>query len=257
MRKEALGVPMTKPKARKKARKEFVSIGDQFGRLTVVGIESKNGHAIRWSCKCECGKTTVARSDKLIAGVKTRCGCALETLPANAVPLDLHPGYFITRTGEVWSTKRNRAMKLAVQAQVTKEGRKGVYLTNQGETKRVLVARLMCRAFNGPPPVEGLFVLHNDGDPTNDAPENLRWGTHKENCADRTRHGTCAAARNNRATMVKRQRGTVTWNKGRERWIARAQVNYKIHYFGSFATESEARGVLEKRMKEIKANASS
>ncbi len=51
------------------------------------------------------------------------------------------------------------------------------------------VSGLVAEAFIGPRP-EGRQVCHNDGNKRNDSVENLRYGTPKENCADRRRHGT-------------------------------------------------------------------
>lgn len=46
---------------------------------------------------------------------------------------------------------------------------------------------LVCEAFHGPRP-EGCEVCHNDGNGRNNAPGNLRWATHLENCIDTARH---------------------------------------------------------------------
>jgi HNH endonuclease len=43
------------------------------------------------------------------------------------------------------------------------------------------VARLVCEAFHGPPPLGKPCVLHRDENPRNNRPENLMWGTQKEN----------------------------------------------------------------------------
>lgn len=51
------------------------------------------------------------------------------------------------------------------------------------------VHRLVLEAFVGPCP-EGMEGCHNDGDPTNNRLENLRWDTHKSNGADMVKHGT-------------------------------------------------------------------
>lgn len=42
------------------------------------------------------------------------------------------------------------------------------------------VARLICEAFNGPPQ-PGQVCMHLDEDSRNNRPDNLRWGTQKEN----------------------------------------------------------------------------
>lgn len=53
-----------------------------------------------------------------------------------------------------------------------------------------LVHRLVAYAFIGPQPTPEHDVLHWDGDKTNNALENLRWGTPTDNNADQVRHGT-------------------------------------------------------------------
>lgn len=46
--------------------------------------------------------------------------------------------------------------------------------------KSYKVHQLVCEAFNGPRP-DGLVCLHLDENYTNNRPENLKWGTQKEN----------------------------------------------------------------------------
>ncbi len=43
------------------------------------------------------------------------------------------------------------------------------------------VHRLVCEAFHGPAQDESHVVIHLDEDATNNRPENLKWGTMKEN----------------------------------------------------------------------------
>lgn len=47
--------------------------------------------------------------------------------------------------------------------------------------KTYKVARLVCEAFHGPPTPEAPYCLHDDEDAANNKPENLKWGTQKEN----------------------------------------------------------------------------
>ncbi|MEO0600369.1 MAG: HNH endonuclease signature motif containing protein [Myxococcota bacterium] len=47
---------------------------------------------------------------------------------------------------------------------------------------------LVCTAWHGPPPFEGAIVLHHNDVSSDNRPENLRWGTHRENAADRQRN---------------------------------------------------------------------
>lgn len=66
-----------------------------------------------------------------------------------------------------------------------------VTLNHNKRQKTLHVHRMVLEAFVGPCP-EGHEALHRDGDKGNNQLSNLRWGTHIENCADRTLHGTSA-----------------------------------------------------------------
>lgn len=47
--------------------------------------------------------------------------------------------------------------------------------------KNFKVHRFVCEAFHGPAPFDGAIVIHLDENAHNNRPENLKWGTHKEN----------------------------------------------------------------------------
>lgn len=57
------------------------------------------------------------------------------------------------------------------------DGARYIY-PHKGRTHKV--ARLICEAFNGPCP-PGLRCLHKDENARNNKPDNLKWGTQKEN----------------------------------------------------------------------------
>lgn len=59
------------------------------------------------------------------------------------------------------------------------------------ESKKVTrtVHSLICEAFYGKPPFKGAQVRHLDGNPENNCPKNLAWGTQVENWLDRKAHG--------------------------------------------------------------------
>lgn len=110
------------------------------------------------------------------------------------------PGYRVTSAGEVLSKRtgqplRPRAHWRTGHLRVRLYGRhlEPVALTvGDGiQTSRfadTYVHVLVCRAFHGAPPFEGALVLHWDDDPTNNRPENLRWGDRIENAADLARN---------------------------------------------------------------------
>lgn len=84
------------------------------------------------------------------------------------------------------STKsiKGRVLRPSVRA----DGRSCVSLKRDGQRVIRAVHRLVLEAFVGPCP-EGMEGCHEDGDPTNNRLENLRWGTHSSNMLDRVRHG--------------------------------------------------------------------
>lgn len=98
-----------------------------------------------------------------------------------------HPGYEVGDDGSMWSTKRGRRRRLA--GTVVPDGYVRVELWRGGRRKSLGVHTLVLLAFVGPPPA-GCEGCHGDGDPANNRLTNLRWGTPKENQADRVRHGT-------------------------------------------------------------------
>jgi hypothetical protein len=58
------------------------------------------------------------------------------------------------------------------------DGKRFVF-ARRGKTHKV--ARLVCEAFNGPPPSSDSVCMHLDEDSRNNRPGNLRWGSQKEN----------------------------------------------------------------------------
>ena len=47
--------------------------------------------------------------------------------------------------------------------------------------KNYKIHRLVCEAFHGPPPFSKAVVIHIDENGLNNKPDNLKWGTQKEN----------------------------------------------------------------------------
>lgn len=92
-----------------------------------------------------------------------------------------HPFYpslfYVYRDGRIWSTKKFDWLKQRIPAH-------GYVMASN---IRVHVAVLT--AFKGPPK-KGQEACHNDGVKSHCHLGNLRWGTKKENQADRVAHGT-------------------------------------------------------------------
>lgn len=67
---------------------------------------------------------------------------------------------------------------------------------DDGSYRREYVHRLVLECIHGPAP-EGMEARHLDGNRDNNALGNLRWGTRKENHADKKLHGTTAIGERN------------------------------------------------------------
>lgn len=98
----------------------------------------------------------------------------------------LPSGYYACDSGHVASTMRGQDRWLA---EYDHKGYRAVRVSVDGKRERRMVHQVICRAFHGPRPTPAHEVCHIDGDPTNNRPQNLRWGTRKENAADRHAHG--------------------------------------------------------------------
>lgn len=94
---------------------------------------------------------------------------------------------FSARAGKIVPLRRSG--RLLAQNVSKRTGRPAVCLSRDGGCRTFQVQVLVCIAFHGPRP-DGMQVCHNDGDPLNNRSSNLRWGTAKQNQADRLIHGT-------------------------------------------------------------------
>jgi hypothetical protein len=63
----------------------------------------------------------------------------------------------------------------------SKTARHEYYGICQKERGNMKVHRLICEAFHGPAPFPKAVVIHLDENALNNRPENLKWGTQKEN----------------------------------------------------------------------------
>lgn len=70
-----------------------------------------------------------------------------------------------------------------------RDGYKKVVLSKSHRTRTWNVHRLVARAFLGPCP-DDLVVCHINGNPSDNRPSNLRYGTASENVRDEVKHGT-------------------------------------------------------------------
>lgn len=106
------------------------------------------------------------------------------------LPVKDFPDYEISNKGRVKSNKR--ATPRILKQQLSPQGRLKVELSSPKTTKYVHV--LVAETFIGERP-DGLLCLHKDGDPTNNAVDNLYWGTYADNACDAVNQGTHVSCR--------------------------------------------------------------
>jgi HNH endonuclease len=100
-------------------------------------------------------------------------------------PIPGRDGYLAGDDGSIWSLRGKRPLKRK-PGWATKN-RDRAYICFSPNVQ-VQVAHLILFAFWGPRPV-GLECCHNDGDSSNNRPDNLRWDTRASNIEDNHTHG--------------------------------------------------------------------
>lgn len=82
----------------------------------------------------------------------------------------------------------------------------GWYVKGIGNLK---IHRIICEAFHGIPPFSRAVVIHIDENALNNRPENLRWGTQKENLNMPKFIEYCRQRRGENSSWIKGQRKKV------------------------------------------------
>lgn len=108
-----------------------------------------------------------------------------------------YPGYRVGGDGSVWSCRSGVWRRLAIS--VDKWGYCFIHLGKRN--RNIPVHHLVLFAFVGTCP-DGMECCHNDGDPSNNVPSNLRWDTHRSNMIDTIRHGTITHGERNGSSKL-------------------------------------------------------
>ena len=112
-------------------------------------------------------------------------------------PIPGFTDYFVTRDGQIWKSY-GRHLK---SQKMKRGGYLRVTLSVNGIKNCILVHRLVLEAFVGPCPT-GMEACHNNGDPSDNRLENLRWDTHLENMKDAVKQGTMKGEIHSRALLT-------------------------------------------------------
>lgn len=109
------------------------------------------------------------------------------------------PGYFVSDDGRLWSTKgpsnqfrkHDAPLHELGSTSVAGHGYRSVRMRDaSGVYRSHCIHELVAIAFLGPRPEGSEEIRHLDGDKLNNSASNLRWGTRRDNAADREAHGT-------------------------------------------------------------------
>jgi hypothetical protein len=99
-------------------------------------------------------------------------------------------GYEVSSQGRMRSWRNRRGWPLDEPVLVGYVNSRG-YMVHQPSRRgrEFKIHRLVCEAFNGPPPTDRTVCRHLNDVKLDNRPENLAWGTHADNAKDRSRNG--------------------------------------------------------------------
>jgi hypothetical protein len=113
-----------------------------------------------------------------------------------AIPVSPNDDYMAGSDGHVYSRtkyagfgRKDRVDWYPLVGHKTAKGYHSISMCHENAKVTKNVHRLICMAFHGMPATESMQVRHLDGNPENNKPENLCWGTQEENWQDRESHG--------------------------------------------------------------------
>jgi hypothetical protein len=119
-----------------------------------------------------------------------------------------NPDYAVSSLGRVRRAVPDscgREPRILAQA-IGSAGRAQVSICADRKPASKSVHRLVAEAFHGSPPEGRPMVCHKDGNPLNNRPDNLYYGTARTNGNDASRHGSIARGhRNGNSRLTTRQ----------------------------------------------------
>lgn len=150
-----------------------VSIGDKFGKLTVVSAGILSGRNRYWLCLCECGKEKAICYSSLSRGKTKSCGCLNSKLASER---NKTHGKSKSSIYDVWVNMKSRCLNPENKSFKNYGGR-GInvcdrwldfsrFYSDMGETCSTLE----------------IERINNNGDYE---PKNCKWATHKEQSVNR------------------------------------------------------------------------
>lgn len=168
-----------------------ISIGDQFGRWTIIGGPDRPAGAKwrRWLCRCDCGTVRYQQATPLVRRTTTSCGCfqSERTVAANW----RHGGHG-TRLNRIWIGMVRRTVNPNSEATRRTYADRGIRVCDEW---RDFVAFRDWALANGYRDDLSIDRIDNDGDYE---PGNCRWATVAEQNRNRRTTDDAATSRHAR-----------------------------------------------------------
>lgn len=146
------------------------TIGDKFGRLTVVGMGQKGRYRYYAVCKCDCGIEKSIRCDALVSGAALSCGCLHKDI-ITTHSLSASPHY------SRWRNMIERCEN-PDNSSYQDYGGRGIKVCERWHDVSLFIGDLPPGYVNG----MQMDRIDNDGDYE---PGNIRWVTPKRNSSNR------------------------------------------------------------------------
>jgi hypothetical protein len=135
------------------------------------------------------------------------------------IPVSPNDDYRAGSDGQIYSCtkyagfgRKHRVPWYPLKAHPNKRGYPLVSLCHENKKVTKTVHRLVCMAFHGMPPQPSLQARHLDGNPANNRPENLAWGSQYENWEDRKAHGRgCEGEKHPASKLTDKEREHIQW----------------------------------------------
>lgn len=140
------------------------------------------------------------------------------TLTLKKIPGIISNDYRAGSDGRIYSRKKyfgfgrtETVPWYALKGSLGVKGYQLISISHKNKRQTKSVHRLVCLAFHGPCP-KGCEVRHLDGNPKNNVPSNLRWGTQIEQWQDRVAHGRVAfGEKHHAAKLTDAEREHLRW----------------------------------------------
>lgn len=135
------------------------------------------------------------------------------------IPVSPNDDYMAGSDGQIYSRTKYKGFGrkelvdwYPLKGYVSAKGYQTISMSHENKKVTKSVHRLVCMAFHGLPPVATMEVRHLDGNPANNRPENLCWGTGQENWQDKRLHGKATVGeRHHAAKFTDEERVHIRW----------------------------------------------